>query len=270
VRQSGVSAGLISILFAGFAAACGGGQATVAPSNATPQQRGTAYPETIASEGCSESGRRVELLDVNGDQKADIHKVFDKGSGKELCRVTDLNHDGKPDLIEYFDDGGNVRRREYCYDNDGLVNAIEYYDAGKLVRREYDTTHRHKIDTWDWFDASGDLDAKTGRPKHPKHRERDTTGNGKINEWWDWAGDKVTIAVDTNGDGKPDPTSAVTLNADGTPANTGGGGGSAPAATPSAAPSAAPSPAPSAPPSALPVTDAGATSTAATGSGGAR
>ncbi len=179
-------------------------RSTPAAPAATPtaEQKGVQRPEAIASEGCSESGRRVELLEVNGDQKADIHKVFDKGSGREVCRVSDLNHDGKPDLYEYFDGAGNVRRREYCYDNDGQVNAIEYYEGGKLVRREYDTTRRHKIDTWDWFDASAPLDAKTGRPAHPTHRERDTSGNGRIDEWWTWDGEKVTIAVDSNGDGK--------------------------------------------------------------------
>jgi hypothetical protein len=222
---------LFPILIACFACAGCGGSTASDPATPSPQQQGERRAETIASEGCSESGRRVELLDTNGDQKPDIRKVFDKGSGKELCRVSDLNHDGKPDLIEYFDDGGNVRRREYCYDNDGLVNAIEYYEGGKLVRREYDTTHRHKIDTWDWFDASSPLDAKTGRPVHPSHRERDTGGFGRIDEWWTWEGDKVTIAVDANGDGKPDPASAVVL----------GGSHDSPGQAPAPAPTPAPS-----------------------------
>jgi hypothetical protein len=202
---------------------------STAPSNPTAEQEGQKRSEVLASEGCTETGRRVELLDANGDQKPDIRKVFD--GAHEVCRVTDLNHDGKPDLIEYFDATGNVRRREYCMDSDGQLSAIEYYDGGKLSRREYDTTHRHKIDTWDWFDPAAPLDAKTGRPKHPSHRERDTTGNGKVNEWWTWDGDKVQIAVDSNGDGKPDPASALTMGGD-----NGGGGGSASTDTSSAPP----------------------------------
>jgi hypothetical protein len=229
VRDSGAGAVFFSIVFACFAVEGCGSSGAAPPSTPTAQQQGVSRPETISSEGCSESGRRVDLVDVNGDQKADIHRVFDKGTGKEVCRVSDLNHDGKPDLIEYFDDSGNVRRREYCYDNDGLVNAIEYYEGGKLVRREYDTTHRHKIDTWDWFDANAAIDDKTKRPKHPTHRERDTSGNGKISEWWTWDGDKVTIAVDSNGDGKPDPASALTLNSDGTPVAAGAPEAGAPA-----------------------------------------
>ena len=53
--------------------------------------------------------------------------------GHEMCRIVDLNHDGKPDLYEYYDTSGTVRRREYCYDDTGIVNAIEYYEGGKLV-----------------------------------------------------------------------------------------------------------------------------------------
>ena len=77
------------------------------------------------------------------------------------------NHDGKPDLYEYFDDTGTVRRREFCYDDTGVVNAIEHYEGGKLVRREYDAAGQHRIDTWDCFDPSVAPDPKTGRPAHP-------------------------------------------------------------------------------------------------------
>jgi hypothetical protein len=128
-----------------------------------------------------------------------------------VCRVVDLNHDGKPDLFEYFDANGAPRRREYCYDDSGVVNAIEYYEGGKLVRREYDTSGQHRIDTWDWFDPNAAPDPKTGRPKHPLRRERDTTGDGQVDQWWAWDGDKVTIAVDRTGDGKPDPETAIVL-----------------------------------------------------------
>jgi hypothetical protein len=169
--------------------------------------------ESLAHEQCNESGNRVEQLDTNNDGKPDIRRIFDKG-GHELCRVVDLNHDGHPDLYEYFDAGGNVRRREFCYDDTGVVNAIEYYDGGKLSRREYDTTGMHKIDTWDYFDGAP-VDAKSGRPTHPTRRERDTTGDGRVDQWWTWSGDNVTIAVDTNGDGKPDPASQLTLDKSG-------------------------------------------------------
>ena len=179
----------------------------------------TQRSETIPHEACDVSGSHVELLDTNGDGKPDISRVFD-GSKHELCRVTDLNHDGKPDLYEYFDDGGAVRRREFCYGDTGEVNAVETYQSGRLVQRAYDTTGQHKLDTWDWFDPQAPVDGKTGRPAHPIRRERDVRGGGLIDQWWTWEGDKVTIATDRNGDGKPDPESTITLAGDdaGTPA----------------------------------------------------
>jgi len=163
-------------------------------------------------ESCDESGNRVEILDTNNDGKPDIRRVFDKKSQREICRVVDLNHDGKPDLYEYFDGNGAVRRREFCYDDTGVVNAIEHYEGGRLTKREYDTSGQHKIDTWDYFEPGVPMDPKTGRPVHPSRRERDTNGDGRVDQWWTWQGAKVSIARDTSGDGKPDPASTVVLD----------------------------------------------------------
>jgi hypothetical protein len=199
------------------ATACGGGGATGTGAAKLPTGM---RAEALGHEECSESGNHVETLDTNGDGKADIRRVSNS-AGHEVCRVVDLNHDGKPDLYEYFDANGAPRRREYCYDDTGVVNAVEYYEGGKLVRREYDTSGQHRIDTWDWFDPNAAPDPKTGRPKHPLRRERDTTGDGQVDQWWAWDGDKVTIAVDRTGDGKPDPETAIVLGGGG---SSGGGG----------------------------------------------
>jgi hypothetical protein len=208
--------------------ACGGEESA---AGVAPKHPVATRSEALQHEACNEAGQRVETLDTNGDGKPDIRRVFDRTSGKEVCRIADLNHDGKPDLFEYFDGAGQLRRREYCYDDTGVVNAVETYENGKLARREYDTSGQHKIDTWDWFDGTVALNPKTGRPTHPSRRERDSTGDGHIDQWWTWNGDKVTIAVDRNGDGKPDPESQLTI---------GGGddGGVPPPAPASSAPAA--------------------------------
>lgn len=181
----------------------------------------------LGHEACDESGNRVEMLDSNNDGKPDIRRVFDKTSGREICRVSDLNHDGRPDLYEYFDANGAVRRRELCFDDTGVVNAIEHYEGGRLTKREYDTGGQHKIDTWDYFDPGLPMDPKTGRPVHPSRRERDTKGEGRVDQWWTWQGTKVTISRDTTGDGKPDPASTVVLDQGGADADA----GAAPVAT---------------------------------------
>jgi hypothetical protein len=206
------------------AALMGSGCGADKPGDAKSPAVGRA--EGLTHEECG-GGARVDALDTNGDGKPDIRRSFD-GSGHELCRVADVNHDGKPDLYEYFDAAGNVRRREYCYDDLGVVNAVEYYEGGKLVRREYDVSGRHRIDTWDWFDPNAPVDATTGRPAHPSRRERDTTGDGHVDQWWTWNGDQLSIANDRNGDGKPDPDTVLVI----------GGDGGAPQAASSASPGA--------------------------------
>jgi antitoxin component YwqK of YwqJK toxin-antitoxin module len=207
-------------------AGCGGEEASGVHAAKLPEG---VRSEAVEHEACSESGHRVEILDANGDGKADIKRVYDKGTGKEICRITDLNHDGKPDLYEYYDANGTVRRREADYDDNGIVDSIDYYEGGKMVRREYDTTGQHRIDTWDYFDKD------SGR--HTR-RERDTNNDGKVDQWWTWDGEKVTIATDKNGDGKPDPDTVMVL---GSTADGGIGG-------PVAPPSASAPPGPPAPP----------------------
>jgi hypothetical protein len=198
----------VAVATALAAAGCGGGESSASGAKA-PQG---ARAEALTHEDCA--GGKVEALDTNGDGKPDIERHLD-GAGHEQCRVTDLNHDGKPDLYEYFDASGTIRRREYCYDETGLVNAVEYYEGGKLTRREYDISGQHRIDTWDWFDPNAPVDAKTGRPAHPLRRERDTKGDGFVDQWWTWNGDELSIAVDKNGDGKPDTDSTVVFGGDG-------------------------------------------------------
>jgi len=179
---------------------CGGDGGSGVGASKLPQGVRT---EAVEHEACSESGNRVEVLDANGDGKPDIKRVYDKGSGKEVCRITDLNHDGKADLYEYYDSSGVLRRREADYDSNGVIDSIEYFEGGKLVRREYDTTGQNRIDTWDYFDASN---GKRTR------RERDTNNDGKVDQWWLWEGDRVTITTDKNGDGRPDPDTVLVLS----------------------------------------------------------
>ena len=186
---------------AGLLAAVGCGGDTAAPDAKTAS---AVRSTVIVHEACDESGGSVQSFDTNNDGKPDVRKVS-KG-GHEVCRITDLNHDGKPDMFEYFDANGQIRRRESDYDDNNVVNAIETYENGKLVRRDLDTTNQGKIDTWDFFDPA------TG---NRIRRERDANGDGKVDQWWTYDGGQVTIAMDSNGDGQPDPESTITLGANG-------------------------------------------------------
>jgi hypothetical protein len=207
-------AGVLGVAFAitALSFGCGGGDGGTAKAKLPDGVRS----QTIEHESCDESGHKVEMVDVNNDGKPDIRRVYD--GAREVCRISDLNRDGKPDMFEYYDKTGQLRRREADYDDNGIVNSIEIYEGGKLIRAELDTTNQGRIDTWDTFDPN------TG--KRTK-RERDATGDGRVDQWWTYDGDKVTIAMDRNGDGLPDPESVITL---------GGGGAGAPIVDGGAAP----------------------------------
>lgn len=168
-------------------------------------------PEAVQHEPCDASLGRAEKMDTNSDGKTDITRIYDKSSGTEICRIADLTFDGKPDLYEYFDAKGQLRRREYAYEDSGAITSVETYKDAQLVERAYDTTGQHRIDTWDYFDPMKPVDPKTGRPV-PVRRERDRTGDGKVDEWWVWDGPKITVSFDRNGDGKPDPGDTIVLN----------------------------------------------------------
>jgi len=221
------------------AVACGSGSSGVDKAKLPEGVRS----EAIEHEACNEGGHKVELIDVNNDGKPDIKRVYD--GNVEVCRITDLNRDGKPDMFEYFDKTGQLRRREADYDDNGIVNAIEHFENGKLVRRELDTTNQGRIDTWDYFDPNTGARTK---------RERDATGDGRIDQWWTYEGEKVTIAMDKNGDGQPDPESTIVLGGSGSPspgsagdagiASNAEGGAPPPPPAPSAPSTSEPSPSP--------------------------
>jgi hypothetical protein len=213
--RSALRASVLTVALAAITvgtSACGGGEQTSGVASAKLPK---GVNGTIEHQSCDEDGEKVETLDVNNDGKADIRTVIESRSGQVICRIVDLNHDAKPDLYEYYDRmSGTIRRREFCFDDSGVVNAVEYYEGGKLVRREKDTTGQRRIDTWDYFDPAAAPDPRTGNPR-PIRRERDTDGNGQIDQWWLWEGDRVSIATDKNGDGNPDPEATVILGASG-------------------------------------------------------
>lgn len=163
-------------------------------------------PKELEHQKCDESMGRVEILDADKDGKPELKQIFDKTTNRELCRVADLNHDGKPDMYEYYNADGTLRRREGAYDSSEAISEVQTFENGKLVKRERDTTGQRKVDTWDTYDpATGKL----------IKRERDNNGDGKVDQWWTWDGDKITIALDKNGDGQPDPNETITVGPNG-------------------------------------------------------
>jgi hypothetical protein len=190
-------------------------------------------PVRIEHEACDTTKGKSD--DTNADGKADIVTV------EGVCQAFDLNHDGRFDRYVYFDSSGGIRRIESDYDRDGRIDEVSVFVGGKLVRKDREMNLDGRVDTWDIFE-----EGKLVR------RERDSDGDGKIDQWWTFPDPNnlacPVVAVDKDGDGKPDPGSEVDMckpQGD-EPQNllaSSGATGATPSA--SAAPPPAPAPAPS-------------------------
>jgi hypothetical protein len=158
----------------------------------------------IVHEPCAiESGKTV---DVNGDGKPDLWRVM--SGNREVCKAIDPNFDGVKDAYIYFDESGKIRRREADFDRDGIPDEVAVFDNGVIVSKELETNFDSKLDTWETY-AGGRL-AKT---------ERDSDGDGIIDEWWEFNRPEdpscAIVVRDRNADGKPDPNSEVDLCGEG-------------------------------------------------------
>src|SRR5262249_42457579 len=91
---------------------------------------------------CDTSGKKVVEIDVNGDKRADVWKVYAKSveNGAQVdvltCKEVDLNFDGKKDMWVYYDNTGNITLEEFDLDFDGKTDLWTYRQNGKIVRQE--------------------------------------------------------------------------------------------------------------------------------------
>ncbi len=152
----------------------------------------------IVHEACT--GGQVESLDTNEDGKFEVIRRTE--GDRLLCTEADVNGDGRADYSSFYDAAGKLRRHEADFDDDGAPNVMEIFEAGVLRERDYDALGRGKLDTWDFFAADG---------KTRTSRERDLNGDGKIDQWWTWSGEQITVTFDTNDDGVPDPFGQLSI-----------------------------------------------------------
>ena len=179
------------------------------------RQAAEAAPRGARARGLRRVGQRVEMLDTNSDGKPDIRRVFDKRTGREICRVVGPQPRRQAGPLRVL---RRQRRTSAAASTAtttrGVVNAIEHYEGGRLaearVRHRRASTRSTPGTT---STRALPLDPKTGRPVHPSRRERDTKGDGRVDQWWTWDGDKVTIARrHERATASPIPASTVVLD----------------------------------------------------------
>ena len=94
--------------------------------------------------------------------------------------------------------------RGYDTNGDGKVDRIRVSANGKDRCYGEDTNHDGKIDTWDVMDENGTL----------TRRAHDSNGDGRVDQHWSFDPSRrgcATISPDLDGDGKPDPGSALDI-----------------------------------------------------------
>lgn len=166
---------------------------------------GEARDTEIKHEPCEPGGHTIKTFNADDPHlstaKAYVTHVYD--GGKEVCWFADLNGDGRVDVYTYFDASGVIRRREAGYTVSNAIDEISTYKAGALEVVARDTSFDGRLDTWDYYENNRLV-----------RRERDKTGEGRVDEWWTFEGntDNVTIIQADPRTGKPDPTQALKIN----------------------------------------------------------
>ncbi len=230
-------------------AACGGAKkGPNDPSGDGDAWAGVSHDTKIEHEACDPKGkdaRSAIAVDPLTGAKHTVTQVLE--NGKLKCSFADLNGDGRTDYYRYYGDDGLIRRHEASFDVTEQIDEIGLYKGGVIDMVMRETNFDRKLDTWDYYDGG-----KLAR------RERDKTGDGRVDEWWTFepaGSDNATVVEADPKTGKPDPTQVLKLGGGALGPNTSGKTGAKPAASTSASASASTAPsatatAPSAAPSA--------------------
>lgn len=125
---------------------------------------------------------------------------------------------------EYDKDTGRLTRIAYDANANGTHDTWAFMDGSRLIRLEADENENGRIDRWEFYPATA------GAARVPPERierstrddgrvtrkeffegadmvrvEEDTDGNGVFDKWESYADGALTLlALDENGDGKPD------------------------------------------------------------------
>ena len=132
--------------------------------------------------------------------------ILGKDDAGHDCKILDLDGDGFADVYIYTGDAtGTVIRRETDYDRDGFLDEVEILENGILKERHRITRADGNLDTWEYFDARGEI----------SKIERDSDGDGFVDQWWEFPqgrkGDCPIIHADISRDGKADVGATIDL-----------------------------------------------------------
>ncbi|MEO6602146.1 MAG: hypothetical protein ABIQ16_19855 [Polyangiaceae bacterium] len=173
--------------------------------------------------GCNSAGKSVNSAGntITTRDTAVTHEPCDITSA-HLDKV-DVNGDGKPDITIVLENGREVCRA-VDLNFDGVIDSYSYFDAsGQLRRRENDYDKDGQIDEISLFKGGqiAEKDQSTALARHLDtwdfyqagvlaRTERDSNGDGVIDQWWEYPKPGCPlIHADVNNDGRPDPGATI-------------------------------------------------------------
>lgn len=176
----------------------------------------------IFQPGCSGSTQMASATSADGVTRRDtevVHEECDLASGEKL----DANGDGKPDVTQVRS-GGREVCRAVDLNFDGAIDSWTYFDgSGQVRRRERDYDRDGRVEEISLYQGgvlveqhraaslAGKLDTwQFYKGGKLVRTERDSDGDGVVDQWWEFKDDKCPlIHSDVNGDGRPDPGATV-------------------------------------------------------------
>jgi hypothetical protein len=149
------------------------------------------------------TGRLVQL-DYDSDKNGRVDTWTVMNGAKPVESRIDRNEDGRIERWEFYSDTGDLTKVGFSRNGDGEADAWAFPGADHTVQKiEISSTHdEHRIDRWEYYDAS-----KAGPDGQGAlvRAEQDTDDDGKPDKWETYDGGALeTVAFDENGDGIAD------------------------------------------------------------------
>ena len=122
------------------------------------QSEGATEEENPASENLTcryESVMIRKDLDLNFDGEIDRVRHYEDGALMRI--VNDGDFDGHFEWTDYYQ-GGTLVLTELDPDADGAVEIYKVYRSGRIYRIRRDTDGDNRIDQWEYFTESGEID----------------------------------------------------------------------------------------------------------------
>ena len=94
----------------------------------------------------SEDGLACQLVDLNGNRKANLRNCYRGEGGPLVIQELDLNNDEKMDITTFFNAQSEREREEHDLDYDGVPEWVDHFEGDVRKLTEIDSNIDRKVD----------------------------------------------------------------------------------------------------------------------------